>query len=508
MAESLGLRIQEEKFWDRQDLRAEIDRVFDICHGCRLCFKFCGSFPLMFEEIDAVTERRRKEYLEAHPEIVEAAEKKREEAARQGPREHDGERAEGFGDELPELQGHARDLTDEQIDRVVDLCFQCKLCYPNCPYTPPHEYAVDFPRLLLRWKAVRARERGIPLRSRLVRNTKLLGTLGSLAPGLARRSLSNPVVRLAMEKTLGIHRKKDLPRFHGETFERWWKRRGGSRPEEPAPLREGIETPTPLRVVFFATCLVNYHDPACGRAAVRVLEHNGVEVVYPPGQVCCGMPVIEGGDLERAADYGRHNLEALSEWVERGYEVVVPSPSCSLVLREEYPQLLGGEKADRIAGHTHDLCLYLYRIAREGRLKRDFRRKLDKIPYHVPCHLRAQNVGFRARDLLGLVAEEVVAIQECSGHDGTWSMQVEHFEDSLHWGRKLFDELRAAAGEKCTAACTDCALAGTQIRQATGLEPLHPVVVLAWAYGFEVGDVGKVLDSLAEAAARGEKPAS
>jgi len=491
MAESIGLKTGDPKFWDRGDLRAEVDRIFDVCHSCRICFKFCGSFPALFEMIDHITEERRSAHLAAHPELLELAARKRAEAAAQGPKDHHDERADAFGDELPELSATAKDLRDEQIDRVVDLCFQCKLCYPNCPYTPPHEYALDFPRLLLRWKAQRTRAHGLPLRTKLVRNTALLGKLGSLASGLTDWALHNRLNRVLMEKTLNVHRDKELPPYHAETFERWWKRRGGAEVNEPQPLREGVEKPTPLKVVLFPTCLVNYHDPVSGKAAVQVLEHNGVEVAYPTEQVCCGMPTLDGGDLDAVQSFVRRNVAVLGDWVRRGYVVAIPSPSCSLTIREEYPQLFDDPAAAEVAANSYDLCDYLYRIAREGRLRRDFKRRLGDIRYHAACHLRVQNIGFRGKDLLKLVADDVQIVQECSGHDGTWSMQKENFEDSLRWGKKLFDAL---SGEPCAATCSDCALAGTQIHQATGLHTLHPVVILAWAYGFDVGPAARLLE--------------
>jgi len=488
MSEAIGLAIQKPTFWDPVDLRREIDRVFDICHSCRLCFKFCGTFPAIFEGIDRRSEQNRLAYLAAHPEVAEAAQRRRAEAAAQGPVERDAhlESAEGFGDELPELSAHARDLSDAEIGRAVDLCFQCKLCYPNCPYTPPHEWAVDFPRLLLRWKAQRVRREGVPLRARLMRNTALIGSLGSVLAPLANRALRNRANRILMEKTVGIHRDKLMPEFHRETFPRWLARRGAPRVEDAQALKPGIGEPTPLKVALFSTCLVDYHEPDTGRAAVLVLEHNGVEVVRPAEQICCGMPFLDGGDVEACARHARRNIAALLAWVERGYRVVIPSPSCSLMVREEWPQLEASPASRRLAEASHDLMEYLYRIAREGRLKRDFRRRLGTVTYHVPCHIRVQNIGLRGRDLLGLISERVDAVQECSGHDGTWSMQTEHFEASLHWGSKAAAAMRPTAGEPCSGACSDCGLAALHLRQGAAIDPVHPVVALAWAYGFDL----------------------
>jgi glycerol-3-phosphate dehydrogenase subunit C len=495
MAESIGLSIGNPRFWDAKDLRAEVDRIFDICHSCRLCFKFCGTFPAIFAEIDRRTEQNRATYLAAHPEVVEAANAKRAAAAAAGPvaRDEHLETAEGFGDELPELNAHARELTDAEVDRAVDLCFQCKLCYPNCPYTPPHEWALDFPRLLLRWKAQRVKRNGVPLKTRLIRNPTLIGKAGSRAPRLNNWAMRFKPNRIAMEKTVGIHRDKLMPTFHAQTFPQWLARRGPAKVEAPQALKDGVESPTPLKVALFSTCLVDFHSPGTGTAAVQVLEHLGVEVVRPPEQICCGMPWLDGGDVEACARHAQRNIAALEPWVARGYRVVIPSPSCSLVVREEYAQFVDAPAARTVAAASHDLMEYVYRIAREGRLKRDFQKRLGTIKYHVPCHLRVQNVGIRGRDVLKVIADEVEAVQECSGHDGTWSMQKEHFAESLHWGRKAFDGMRATLGESCSGACSDCGLAALHLKQGAGVEAVHPIVALAWAYGFDVGELSKLL---------------
>lgn len=496
MAEAIGLKVDDPQFWDAQHLRGEVDRIFDICWGCRLCFKFCSSFPTLFDLIDGRTEDKRAAYLAAHPEVGAAADAKRREAAanpQPEPEHHDGlEVGVTYGDELPELQAHASDLTNAEVDRVVDLCFQCKLCYPNCPYTPPHDFALDFPRLLLRWKAHRTRRDGIGLQTRLMRDTATIGKLASAAPALTNWALKNPANRAVMEGVVGIHRDKLMPTYHRQTFPQWWAAHT-PRVEAPQPLKEGVSEPTPLKVALFSTCLIDYNDPEVGAAAVQVLEHNGVEVVRPPGQVCCGMPFLDGGDLDAAATKIRTNVDVLAPWVEQGYAIVIPSPSCSLMVREEFPQLVAGPRTGQVARRAHDLDEYLYRIAREGRLKRDFTRRFGRVQYHVPCHIRVQNIGIRGRDLLGLIADQVDSVQECSGHDGTWSMQKAHFQESLRWGEKAFAGMRAtAAGEPCALACTDCRLAALHIEQGAGRRTVHPVVALAHAYGF---DVGAYLDS-------------
>jgi Fe-S oxidoreductase len=488
MADAIGLKVDDPRFWDPADLRGEVDRIFDICFSCRLCFKFCGSFPAIFDFIDQKTEGMRSEYLAAHPEVVEAADAKRREAAAQALPAHEPECEIGvtYGDELPGLHANATGLSNEQIDHVVDLCFQCKLCYPNCPYTPPHEFAIDFPRLLLRWKAQRTRRQGVPMRAHLMRDAETIGKLASLAPEVTNWALHNSANRAAMEATVGIHREKLMPTYHRETVPRWWKQRQ-AQIEGPLPPKEGVEQPIALKVALFSTCVIDYNDPGVGKATAQVLEHNGIEVVRPEGQVCCGMPFLDGGDLDAAAQKIRRNVEVFAPLVAQGYVVVVPSPSCSLMVREEFPQLVATPAAAAVARHAHDLDEYLYRVARDGRLKRDFKRRFGRVQYHVPCHIRVQNIGIRGRDLLKLVSDQVDAVQECSGHDGSWSMQKENFADSLRWGKKAFDGMRLEAGEPCALACTDCRLAALHIEQGAGRKTVHPIVALAHAYGFDVG---------------------
>jgi Fe-S oxidoreductase len=241
-------------------------------------------------------------------------------------------------------------------------------------------------------------------------------------------------------------------------------------------------------VVLFSTCLIDYNNPQAGRAAVEVLEHNGIEVQWPSPQRCCGMPRLDGGELEAAAESCRQNVKLLHPWVERGYAIVIPSPSCSLMMREEMPQLVDTPESRAVASACSDLCDYLFQLARVGQIDKRFARRLGRVKYHVPCHIRQQQIGFRGRDVLRWVSEAVEVVQECSGHDGTWSMLRANFAASLHWGRKAAEGMRPETGEPCSGACTDCALAALHLHQGAGIRALHPVVALAYCYGFEIGD--------------------
>jgi Fe-S oxidoreductase len=277
-----------------------------------------------------------------------------------------------------------------------------------------------------------------------------------------------------MEKTLGVHRDRLLPRWADETFHEWWRKRGGATaPEGRAPARD--------RVALFVGCSVNANNPEIGRAAVAVLEKNGCEIAVPP-QRCCGMPFLECGDLDAARESRRDNVTALLPFVRAGYTVVSPAPTCSLTLRTEYPALGAEPEAREVAGATRDLCEYLVGRHAAGRLATDFERSPGKVVYQVPCHLRVQDAGFKSRDLLQLIpGAEVVTVERCTAHDGTWSMKTEYFPISMTIGRPVFQAVRA---EKPDRVASDCPLAGLQIRQGTGRTVQHPIQIVAEAYGW------------------------
>jgi Fe-S oxidoreductase len=406
-------------FWDAAALEKEQRRVFDVCQGCRRCFNLCEAFPTMFRRID-------------------------------------------------ELDGEVDQLSRPDLDRVTDLCLNCNVCgFVMCPYTPPHQFEVDFPRLMIRARAVGAKARGLSLRDRLLSNTDLLGRLGSCLAPLVNWAATNGLVRRLMEAVADIHRDRRLPPYAGETFPTWFGRHTGR--------VAGGE-----KVALFSSCLVDYSYPSVGRAAVEVLEHNGVEVALPP-QRCCGMPSMSAGDLEGAIEKARANIADLLPWAERGYRIVTPMPSCSLMIKKEYPFLVGTPEAQRLADQTSDLAEYLMQRHGKGALRVDFSRPLGRIGYHLPCHLRDQKLGYKSRDLLALVPETTIEVMEwCSGHDGVWSFRREFFPLSMKIGQRVFDRVTA---ETPDLVASDCSLAGNQIAQATGRPVSHPIELLHRAYG-------------------------
>ncbi len=412
----------EPKYWDRAKLNVEIERVFDICHGCRLCFNLCPSFPDLFKSVDAK------------------------------------------GDDV-------RNLSTAEKDRVIDLCYECKLCEVKCPYTPRdnHEFQLDFPALVLRARAVKGREEGLGLREKVLGNPDRTGKLGSKLPALANWSCRNALQRRVMEKLLGIHRDKQMPEFAGETFEKWIARTG----LPPAPAAPAA------KVAIFHTCFVNYYNTAPGKALVTVLEKNGCAIVSPP-QNCCGMPALDGGDVAFAQKQARANVASLLPLARQGYKIAAINPTCSLTLRREYPTLVGTPEARELAAAVVDPGELLYGLRREGKFNRDFRSTPGKVAYHVPCHLKAQAVGLRGRDLLRQIpGAEVTTVDACTAHDGTWAMKREFFELSMKWGAKAFNGMREAEADFMA---TDCPLAAIQIEQGTGILPFNPIELLARAY--------------------------
>jgi len=416
----MNFDVKSAEFWDPQATRKEVLRVFDVCHGCRVCDTFCPSFVHLFQFVD-----------------------------------------ENFG--------NAESLNDQQVEQVVNECYQCKLCYVVCPYQPPHEWDIDFPRTILRAHLVDKKQKKPTLADRMFGDTDLVGKLASLAAGLANWANTNPKMRALMEKYLGVHKDRLLPTFHSETFAKWFRK-------HPKPAA----APGAEKAAFFFTCLVNYNEPAIGKATVGVLEKNGIDYIVPEQQ-CCGLPFLDSGMVDKALDKIRANVAALSKAVKQGCKIVVPNASCSYMLKLDYPKLLPTDDSRLVAENTMDLSEYLVSLHKAGKLNTNFVPDAAKnIRYHQPCHLKAQNIGFKAQELMALIpGAEVKRMQCCSGHDGSWSIKKENFEESMKVGKQLFKFMQQ---EDCCAT-TDCPLSAIQIQQATGKKPEHPIQVLARAYG-------------------------
>jgi Fe-S oxidoreductase len=412
---------------EREPVLKETLRIFDVCNGCRRCFNLCPSFNTLFERIDA-------------------------------------------------QDGDLGKLAAGDYERVADECYYCKLCYNHCPYTPPHQYEIDFPRLMVGWKKLQAQEGKSRWRDRLLVRTDWIGKLGTLVAPLTNWANTTRWVRGLMHRMLGIHRDRQLVKFQTETFPHWFER---TRDDRQVARDETKGAPT-ARVVLFSTCLVDYHSAEVGQATVAVLEKNGVEVVRPEQQ-CCGMPHFDTGDIETILKKAQANVAALKPWVDRGYDVIAPVPSCSLMLKREYPHLLPTEEAKLVAGRTFDVCEYLMKLKKQGKLDTNFPNRPGKIAYQIPCHLRDQNIGFKSRELMELTGAQVEVIERCSGHDGTWGVKVEFFDLSMKIAAKAVREVEAVQADLVV---SDCPLSGVQLTQAGGGKPtLHPIEVIKQAYG-------------------------
>ena len=417
----------DSRYYDEKDLRAEAERVFSLCADCRLCVKFCGSFPKLFDAID------------------------------------------DYCTEGKYAEVDTKKLKQQDVDTVVDLCFQCKLCYIKCPYTPgDHEWAIDFPRLMARAKAQQVKKRGVPLVDRLLGKPDLVGKVGTVTAGLVNWANENSINRQLLHRTLGIHKDKKLPPFASKSFAAHFRTH-----------RQNIRGEPVAKIAFFSTCYVNYNQPEIGLDTLAVMGHNNVEVAFAYEQ-CCGMPLWHNGDMEGAIKAAKENISRLIGHVAQGRTVVATNPTCSQMIRVEYPRMLGSDEAKTVATQTMDPMEFLARLAAQGKLKRDFKTGAGEISYHIPCHLRAQNIGYKTRDVLEMLPEtKVRVVEECSGHDGTWAMKRENFEQSLKWGNRAFNAM--AAGNP-SVTCSDCPLAAIQIEQGNGRRPLNPMQILARSY--------------------------
>jgi glycerol-3-phosphate dehydrogenase subunit C len=428
----------DPKYLDPEAVRQEVDRVFDLCHGCRLCFNLCPSFPSMFSFIDA-------------------------------------------------NDGDVSKLTDAERDQVVDECYQCKLCYVKCPYVPPHEWDLDFPRLMSRVHASRTAQ-GVPVRDRVtdqfLGRTDALGTVSVAAAPVVNWVTGTPgsLPRRIMEKTVGIAAERLLPPYARQRFTTWFRRRSGT----PAAAPKGGGA-----VSVFPTCFVEYMEPDIGRAIVEVYEHNGIECSLPEGTKCCGAPWLHSGNLGEFGRAAQRNVAALASEVRAGRDVIVAQPTCAYVLKRDYPIYAPGPDADLVAEHTFDPAEYLVRrhrnaedtfALREGFPGRESGAVPETVTYHVACHLQAQNMGLRSRDLLKLAGVKCTLVQRCSGIDGTWGYRAENYDLARKVAAPLGRDIEAAGNE---IVCGDCHLANGSIQQETGVRPLHPMQLMARAYGVE-----------------------
>jgi Fe-S oxidoreductase len=424
---------ENPQFHDRAQLDEELERVFDICHGCRRCVSLCNSFPTLFDLVD----------------------------------------------ESPtmEVDGVAK----ADYAKVVEQCYLCDLCFmTKCPYVPPHEWAIDFPHLMLRAKATAFQEQGTSLRNRVLASTDQVGALASLplvaeAVNVVNRS---DLGRKALAATLGVHPQARVPEYHSSKGRNRLDRLDGpDQPPQPAGSTSG-------KVALFVTCYGNYNAPQLVEDLARVLIHNGITVTRVRQERCCGMPKLELGDLQSVAQAKEQNIPQLLELVEDGWDLIAPVPSCVLMFKQELPLMFPHDAAvARVKAAFFDPFEYLLERHRYGLLRLDFKQSLGRVLYHAACHQRVQNIGPKTRDLLQLIpGTEVQSIERCSGHDGTYGVKAEYFEFSKKICRPIVRELDERAPDHYG---SDCPMAGAHIENFSEGDKAteHPLSLLRLAYG-------------------------
>jgi len=424
---------RSSEFGDPTALDAELERVFDICHGCRRCFSLCHSFPTLFDVVDE--------------------------------------------SETGELDS----VSKKAYWDVVEHCYLCDMCYmTKCPYVPPHEWNVDFPHLMLRAKAKAFQDGRPSWRDKILSATDTVGSLAGI-PVVAQtinavnRSRSG---RRLLQQTLGVHAEAPVPAYHSNSARRRLRQKVGRR-DADAVSAGG----TKGRVLVFATCYGNRNQPGLVEDLNDVFEHNGIPTALAEKERCCGMPKLELGDLETVERYKNDNIEELHEWVEGGWDIIAPIPSCVLMFKQELPLLFpDDEKVAAVAAGFFDPFEYLMLRHKVGRLDTNFRNTLGKVAYQVPCHLRVQNIGLKTRDILALIPEtQVQVIERCSGHDGTYAVKKEFNAISKKIARPVARRVDAAKAEFFT---SDCPMAAEQIASVSDVaEPTHPMSLLRRAYG-------------------------
>jgi len=422
-------------FYDQAAIDTELARVFDICAGCRRCVSLCGAFPSLFDLVDETD------------------------------------------------SGEAHDVERSAFPKVVDQCYLCDLCYmTKCPYVPPHPWGVDFPHLMLRAKAARYRRGDVALRDKLISNTDALGHLAGIpVVTQAVNAVNNTKpARAAMERALGVDRDAWLPAFATRKF------RPHAKPSPGHTARDGERTPG--KVAVYATCYVNFNEPGIGHDLLAVLEHNEIPYVLVDKEACCGMPLLEQGNLEGVAAKKEKNIPELARYADEGFALLAAIPSCVLMYKQELPLMFPGDAQVRaVAEAFWDPFEYFVARHKDGLLKTDFTHALGAVSYHVPCHGRVQNLGRKTYDLLSLVPGTTLKVVErCSGHAGTFGVKKAFHATAMQIGKPVF---KAMSEPRPAYIASDCQLAGHHIAQgietlgAAGSPLAHPLTLLRKAYG-------------------------
>lgn len=425
---------KSEDFWDRDSLNQELERVYDICHGCRRCVSLCDSFPTLFDLVDE--------------------------------------------SETMEVDG----VDKADYKKVVDQCYLCDMCYmTKCPYVPPHEWNVDFPHLMLRAKAQYYKENGASRRDEWLTSTDKVGKLASIpVVNVAVNAMNkNAGFRNVLEKQLGVHHEAPVPEYHSKTL----RKRAATLSRDGAPKAVGRTTG---KVALFGTCYGNYNSPEVGEDLIKVFQHNEIQIDMVTKEQCCGMPKLELGDLASVNAAKESNIPVLYEMVKNGYDLIAPIPSCVLMFKQELPLMYpDDEQVQAVKKAFFDPFEYLHLRHKEGEFNTAFKQGLGEIAYQVACHLRVQNIGLKTRDILALIPDTNVHPQErCSGHDGTYAVRKETRDKSVKIARPVVRKIDQLNADHLA---SDCPMAATHLSNLskTNDTPSHPMTLLRQAYGLE-----------------------
>lgn len=414
-------------FYNEEPLNAELERVFDICHGCRRCVSLCNTFPTLFDLVD-----------ESATMEVDGVDKK-------------------------------------DFIKVVDHCYLCDLCYlTKCPYVPPHEWNVDFPHMMLRAKAVKYNKGDTKKRDKILSATDKVGMLAGLpiVSHVVKTVTGTKMGRQILEKAMGVHADAKIPSYHFKTARK-------SLSKQALPIESKAES----KVALFVTCYNNYNEPEIANDLVKVFEHNKISISIMEKENCCGMPKLELGDLEAVAKLKDGNIPTMLKWIDAGWDIVAPVPSCVLMFKQELPLMFPDDPdVKRVKEHIFDPFEYLYLKHKKEELNTEFSQPLGKVFYHASCHLRVQKIGLKTRDVLNLIPDtELEVLERCSGHDGTYAVKKEFHEISMRICRPVVTKLKKSEANYYS---SDCPMAGHQI--ANGMKdeskPTHPMTLLRIAY--------------------------
>ena len=420
------------EFNDEGSLFDELERVYDICHGCRRCVNLCNAFPTLFDLID---------------------------------------KSETF-----EVDGVKKD----DYWNVVEHCYLCDLCYmTKCPYVPPHKWNVDFPHLMLRAKAQNFRNGNVGIRDKLLTSTDKVGTFVGIPVIAQAVNIVNSIkpMRKAMEKTIGIHSEAVLPKFYSNSLRKRFKNKKISGELKNINYKG--------KVAIFVTCYGNRNEPDVVEDLIAILKHNQLKVKLVKQEKCCGMPKMELGDLESVERLKDFNIPELLKLVEDDWDIIAPIPSCVLMFKKELPLLFAEDNdVQKVKNSFYDPFEFLMVLKKNGKLNTDFTESLGEIAYHIPCHQRVQNIGPKTKEVLELIPNtNISVIERCSGHDGTYAVKTEYHETSMKICKPIINKIEQS---KIDHYISDCPMAGHQIDN--GVENIKirsesPFTLLRKAYG-------------------------